>query len=321
MKYLLILIVITFSSCATISHKKTYILEIKSDIVSKVKVYDSIYDLPVNIIVKRSSEKLKLTHIFDSIKKEHNLNWKLNPSYIYGNVFSYFFTGYLIDLTNPRRFYYGKTIILNKNDSIKIIKTPIFNPVLEYGNQFVNHFTKAYPTKKGKFDITFSIPIASNFEMRPLNERIKKSFGFGISIGADYYYKKNKFVSLNLTAFADKFAPDGYFDDGAYERERIYSSNISLSDNFKINRFSLGYGLNFAKNTWEFSKLEEFETFNKSLYKSKTSYNLGLIFNGYYQIFEYFYVGLNYRPTVFQTYPTTIFKYNHVFGMDFQYRL
>ena len=113
------------------------------------------------------------------------------------------------------------------------------------------------------------------------------------------------YLSLNASAFADSFAPDGYFKKGSFERKKQYSSNISLSDNFKLKRFSLGYGMNFAKNSWDFSKFEENEFYSTSNYKSKVSYNLGFIFTGYYQVVKFFYIGLNYRPTILQTYPTT----------------
>ncbi len=318
-KISILLLLILLSSCASISLHETYKLEVKSDKVSKIKYQDSTYILPAEIEVYRSKQPLKLVYITDSVKRKIEVKRILHPNFIYGNILFYGY-GYPIDLLNPKRFYYGKTLIINPKDSVKVIREPLFDSPKQIGKNIANHLTKEYPTKKGKFDFTFSIPIASNFEMQPSNEGIKKSVGFGISVGTDYYYKKNKYLSLNLSGFADSFTPDGGAVDNTEDSEKLYSSNISLTDNFKIKRFSLGYGINFSKNSWDYEKHEKFETFTKSIYKTKVNYNLGFIFTSYYQLFKCFYVGLNYRPTILQTYPTNVFKYNHVFGLDCQFR-
>jgi hypothetical protein len=308
------LIPLLFFSCASSRLDETYKLEIKSDRISKVQYRDSIFNLPTKIEVFRSDKPLQLTYIIDTIKTKHIIKPKLNTNYTYGNLF--FCWGYLIDLRNSKRFYYGKTIIFNQNDSIKIINEPIIS--LPTGKDFLKQFTKEYLTQKGNFKFTLSIPTACNFEMRPLNESIKKSVGFGISVGLDYYYIKNKYLSLNLIAFVDNFSIGEYSKNKPIERQ--YSSNISLSDNFKIKRFSVGYGLNFSKNTWDLDKSQEFDTFTKFSYIKKVNYNFGFVITGYYQLLRFFYVGLNYRPTILQTYPTTNFKYQHVLSIDYQFR-
>jgi hypothetical protein len=314
----ILLIVLLFCSCASIRLDETYKLEIKSDKKSKVQYRDSTFNLPAEIEVYRSGKPIKLIFFTDSIKKEYNIKPLLHPNFIYGNIISP--SCYLIDMYNPKRFYYGKTIILNSKDSIKVIRESLFKSPILYGKDILNQLTKEYPTKKGKVDFTISIPIATNFEMRPLNEGIKKSVGFGISIGADYYYKKNKFLSLTLSALADKLKLTSYYDQPPYDNHRIFSQNISLTDNFKINRFSLGYGLNFSENGWQYVKSKELETFFETKYIKKYNYNLGFAFNGYYQVFKCFYVGLNYKPTIFQVYPTKKLLYQHVLGIDCQFR-
>ncbi len=308
-----------FFSCASIRLDETYKLEVKSDKVSKIKYQDSTYNLPTEIEVYRSKKPLKLVYMTDSIKKKIEVKRILHPNFIYGNILFYGY-GYPIDLLNPKRFYYGKTLIINPKDSVKVIREPLFDSPKQIGKNVLNHLTKEYPTKKDQFDFTFSFPIASNFEMRPLNEGTKKSVGFGISLGADYYYKKNKYLSLTFSAFADKLKLTSYYDDLPFDNERIFSQNISLTDNFKINRFSLGYGLNFSENGWQYVKSKEFESFYETKYIKKYNYNLGFTFNGYYQLFECFYVGLNYRPTIFQIYPTKKVLYQHVLGLDCQFK-
>ncbi len=317
-KFFLFIITVFLTSCASSRLDETYKLEIKSDNISKIKFRDSILDLPTEILVFRSEKPIKIVYITDSIKKEYNIKPILHPNFTIGNIISPSF--YLIDMYNSKRFYYGKTLIINPKDSIKVIKEPLFDSPKQIVKNIANHLTKVYTTKKGQFDFTFSVPIACNFEMRPLNEGIKKSIGFGISIGADYYYKKNKYLSLTFSAFADKLKLTSYYDNPPYDNERIFSQNISLTDNFKINRFSLGYGLNFSENGWQYVKSKEFESFYETKYLKKYNYNLGFVFTCYYQLFKCFYVGLNYRPTILQTYPTTVFKYNHVFGLDCQFR-
>lgn len=319
-RLLLFLISFFMFSCASIRLDETYKLAIKSDKVAKIKYQDSIYNLPAEIEVYRSKTPLKFIYIKDSTQKRIQVKRVLHPNFVYGNIPIYSF-GYFIDLMNSKRFYYGKTLIFDANDSIKMIREPLFDSPKVIGLQFVNHFKKVYPNKKGNFAVTISIPTACNFEMRPLDEKIKKSIGFGISIGADYYYKKNKFLTLNFAAFTDRFRfANAYYGEKNYEFEKLFSSNVSLTDNFIINRLTFGYGLNFSKNSWNYEKYEDLETFYSYTRKSKINYNLGFAFTSYYQLFKCFYVGLNYRPTILQTYPTTSFTYNHVFGLDYQFK-
>ena len=161
----------------------------------------------------------------------------------------FFVWGYLLDLEGSKRSCYGKTLIMNPHDSVKIIKEPLFKSTLIYYNHIRNQLTKEYPTRKGNFKFTFSIQPISYIEMRPINDETKKSEGFRISAELDDYYKKNKYLSLTASIFADylRFNLGGKYKFGNYELKKSYSSNISLSDNFKIKRFSLGYGLNFSK--------------------------------------------------------------------------
>lgn len=318
-KIFLYLTLIFLTSCASIRLDETYKLQVKSDKVSKIQYQDSTYNLPTEIEVYRSKKPLKLVYITDSVKKKVEVKRILHPNFIYGNILFYGY-GYPIDLLNSKRFYYGKTLIFNQKDSVKVIREPLFDSPKEIGKNILNHLIKEYPIKKGKFDFTISIPIATNFEMRPLNEGMKKSVGFGISIGADYYYKKNKFLSLTFSALSDKLKLTSYYDELPYDNQRIFSQNISLTDNFKINRFSLGYGLNFSENGWQYVKSKEFETLFETKYIKKYNYNLGFAFNGYYQVFKCFYVGMNYRPTIFQVFPTKKLLYQHVLGMDCQFR-
>ena len=311
------LFLIIFSSCATIRLDKTYKLNVESEEVSKIKYNDSIYNLPTKITVNRSKVPLILTYITDSVNKEITIKRKLHPNFIYGNLPTYFI-GYFIDLTNPKRFYYGNTIMLNVKDSVKVIREPLFGKNSKAKEENYNLLSKKFINKKGDFKILMSVPLAVNFEMKPENEGIKKSVGWGFTIGANYFYKENKFLSFNFTAITDRLILHHCCDTIPYQYEKSTSFNYSISDNFKINRFVLGYGLNFANNSYRFSKGEDFGTYRQITYKYRNNYNLGFVFTGYFEVFKYFSIGLAYRPTILQTYPSTKFLYQHTFGIDYQ---
>ena len=319
-KVLLVLVLFMFFSCATIRLDKTYKLEVKSDVASSIKFEDSIYVLPTNIEVYRSERPLKLTYIVDTTKTKVSVKPILHPNYNYGNLIT--ISGYLFDHLSEKRFYYGKTLILNPNIPAKLIEEPLFKSLKEYGNDFVNQFSKSYSTEKGDVHFNFSIPTACNFYMQPIGQGIKKSVGFGVAIGLDYCYKKNKYLSFELAGFVDHFRLFGksYEDDDDYIFERQSATHYSLTDNFKLKRFSIGYGIAYSENNWYQENVKQIDDYDVIASKIRYNRNLGFVFNGYFHIFKHFLVGVHYRPSILEVAPSTEFSYQHIFGVDYQFK-
>jgi hypothetical protein len=169
----------------------------------------------------------------------------------------------------------------------------------------------------------FSLPWVNNFYLQPHQETSKANTGFwGISAGLEYYYKEKKYLSLTGSAVMDFFIP---FPAAVYfsgEVENMYSVNTSLTDNFKFRRFTVGYGLNYSRNTWELVYHDRFDPPPPTREPvSKSSSIIGFTFDGYHQIGKRFYVGLIYRPTLLNIYPDVDFKYEHLISLDFKLKI
>lgn len=103
--------------------------------------------------------------------------------------------------------------------------------------------------KKGQIFLELSAPYMNGFYMQPRNEPAQGYFGFfGFSAGVSYYYKNHKYLKLGASAATDFLVPMPLpiTRDGAYESADIF--NFTLTDNQKFNRFTVGYGFNYAIN-------------------------------------------------------------------------
>ncbi len=283
-----------------------------------VEINDSIYNLPATVRIKRSKEDLTIKLLNDSLKKDYVVKASPNAMFLYGNLICYPILPimYGVDFTNQKRFYYGRTIFLYSQDTTKIIRPKILKTYYDYWH---NNFE----TNKGRINVVLSFPWINSFFLQPNSESPKSSIGFwGISTGLEYYYRKNKFVSLKGSAVMDFFLPFPAAVDFSGEVENMYSLYISLTDNYKFRRFTMGYGLNFSENTWELKYYDSFDPPPMTRDPvTKTSKSLGITLNGYHQVSRSFFVGLIYRPTLFNVYPNYDFKYEHLISMDFLWKI
>ncbi|WP_294821773.1 hypothetical protein [uncultured Flavobacterium sp.] len=311
-------VALCLTSCATIFNRKEYKLKVFSyDADIKAEINDSIYSLPAVVKVKRSKKDLKVTLITDSIRKGFTVKASPNAQLIYGNfLFSIGYPGaFAIDMTTQKRFTYGKRIRLDKDATDSIIEPPI----LKSWNDF---FDKEYTTPKNTWAFTVSIPYANQFYQQPRNENAKSGFGFfGIAAGLEYYYKNDRFAKISVAAPIDFDLPFPPPLDKFDSYEVMRASNFSFTNNHKLNRLSLGYGLNYTIHTWQVVNSDwEFPS-NDEEPRKKQSHSFGLTANTYFQFSDHWSVGLVYSPTFYNTFPESGFSYQHTISLDFQYRL
>lgn len=295
------------SSCSTLMNKPDHFVRFYSDVPdAKVLVKDSIYDLPANIRLPGSKDYLPVKLLNDNKEKDLAIKPALTNHFLLGNLLwiSGAPIGYLIDLTNEKRFYYGESVFLSSNSTDSIVKPITF-------------WRKKHPTEKGQINLNYSLPYVNSFYLRPQNETPKFNTGFwGTSIGLDYFYKDNKFVSLNASGVMDFFLPVIGAVDIFGEYELMSSAYFSLTDNYKLNRISLGYGLNYAWNKWSFQNNNYEDEPSTRMSTEKINQSLGVVLNGYYQFGKHFHTGLIYRPTFMQIKPDVKFKYEHLISLD-----
>ena len=314
------------TSCATIFTKKEYSIKLTSNKVNaRARINDSTYTLPAAVKVKRSKEDLRVTLISDTITKEYTILSVVNPQFVYGNLLflDVWPAAYITDLTNPKRFYYGKKAQLNDYDTITVINPSLFKWVNRY-------FSKRYPTHKGQVNFTASVPLGNLFYLQPRNEPVKNKGGFlGVSIGAEYFYKDNKFIRLSASFndgyFFPVLLPVEHFDERTdivddYE-ETTQSYNFTLTDNYSLQRFTLGYGLSYAIYKWQIINNDYKFPSTGPEPRIKYSHAFGLSFAGHYQLSRQFFAGVVYTPTFYNTFPAAGYKYQHTlsFGVMFKF--
>jgi hypothetical protein len=178
---------------------------------------------------------------------------------------------------------------------------------------------------KGDLWLDLSVPYVNNFYFNSENEEPKVSTGFwGLAAGIDYYHSENQFVSLKGFGAVDFFLPVPAaidYSGDEWEDEFIYSFIIAISNNHRINRFNLGYGLSFASNSWDndyYSNIPESPA-RDNIHRIHSAF--GLFFPVYYRITKFFNVGIIYRPTFFRPSMDDKFKYEHLLSLDCAFKL
>ena len=324
---ILVLLPLLLSSCATVINKKQQKLDVFADKKgAKATINDSTYTLPATVKVTRSKEDLKVTLITDSITKNYIVKASPNASFIYGNLMWMQASplAYLADFNSPKRFYYGHKIMLSDSDTVNVIV-----PRLARG--YINYFNKRYPTKKGQVNVTGGIPFANLFYFTPSNEELQNMSGFfGVTVGLEYFYKENKFLKLSGSYALDHEVPIPVGIDYDDAHQRVRAANITLTDNYKLNRFTVGYGLNYAMYTWQLinddypvALTPDSVTDSNDLRPpmEKNSHAFGLSLNTYHQITKGLFAGIIYNPTLLTTYPNTKWEYGHVVSLEIIYKI
>lgn len=310
------------TSCATTMLRKTYNLKILSDGSNDtVAIQNTRYPLPARVRVERSRQELHMILISDSLTRTYTVKAVLNPTFIYGNLGGVYFSlvGYIVDLTNSKRFSYGKKIYLHRLDTSAIIR-PRLGPFPILGR----YFNKTYLAEKGSINLLVSTPLVNTFYRKPPGESAKSATGFlGITVGMEYYYTPRRYLSINSGAAINFLAPvpAPVHREGVYED---FSSRwLGLTDNIVIKRFHLGYGLQYSWNTWQrsVSDISEFPITIPQDSRTRHSQALGVTVQAYHQISRFLLVGVVYRPTVLNIRPQTEFLYEHLISLDMAWKI
>jgi len=298
---------ILLGSCATIMNQpyknvKVYTTE-SSRIIYR---YDTIKTInnKANLWVERKKELLSIVTITDSITKtieikpRNSFMYWVNIPYTYG-------IGMLVDMNNPKRYSYPKRIYINSTESRS------------------NYYHFSQSDNKGEVHLHVSLPHINLFQLSPENEGVKINGGFwGLTIGVDYYYLKNQFFNVGISAVSDFFVPFPAAIDISGEYELMSSRYFSLSNNHRLGRFTFGYGLSYARNTWDFRYYNRFSPPLPTREPIKKSHNsFGLVLPTYFQLGEHFHLGVVYRPTFIRPNLTNKCKYEHLISVDFAWKI
>ena len=172
----------------------------------------------------------------------------------------------------------------------------------------------------GEIRLKFGLPSLNSFALNPQNETRKTQTGWdGFELGLEYQYHEKGFVSLeySINGAAEAFGLmdiEGEFDQFGHQ-------SLNLSQNNIIGRVTIGYGLTFAHNIWNYTRTLVPDSIppTRELVKRR-SQSLGFILNSYYRLGETAHVGLCYRPYFLKVVPENKFDYEHIISLDIMWR-
>ena len=168
----------------------------------------------------------------------------------------------------------------------------------------ISNFSIAQNTKmpaydKNDFRLGLKLPHINHLSLNPDKEFRDDKFGFnGYGIGFEYNYRKERYIETSISLVLTFELPFPAPVDREYNRI-LYSYYVSLTDNFVKNRFTFGYGINYAVNHRnEFYRnlfLEDISNSDDTYYSNR---DLGLTINAYYRIGKTLHLGIIYRPSL-----------------------
>lgn len=176
-------------------------------------------------------------------------------------------------------------------------------------------------SSKGRIFIHLSLPYLNSFHFSPVGEGVKNNAGFiGFSIGADYFYKANRYVHLSFSQVQDFFFPIVFVPRGD-EYESMTANVLSLTNNNRLKRFSVGYGLMFSRNRWEVRNISWDKNSSSRKPVSKDNNVMGLSLSAYYQLTRHFHVGFIYRPALIRLNHAPAVNYEHAISVDAAWKI
>ena len=339
----LIFLALSTVSCATIWSKKTQKVHVYSNVKEgRLITNDSvIHQLPATIEVKRDKKDLHLTLATEEYKETYTIASQINPVFTFGNLLTIpaFGAGYLIDLTNKKRFSYKKHIFLGKfdeetdqttrnaeeyiarhgitNDSVveTIYKREIQKTQNRQQKQIAYDdwsFKRFHPAK-GTFYFNILTPslymIGISSENPNLSRFKNKAGGMSLGVALDYFYADKQFITLEIAHRSNVFDPFYFLDRYSYDL-MVDKVNLSVMHSHRINRFNIGYGLSFDRVFYNYRVWKEhwipndlpYELYMSDDGKKQFSENyITLGFSGLlsYQWTQRLHIGVFYKPSVY----------------------
>ncbi|HEY9532939.1 MAG TPA: hypothetical protein VIQ77_00305 [Mucilaginibacter sp.] len=327
MKPTLYLITITFlfSSCATVWNRRrqqiVFYMQQPGVVIYQKDTVPTLHN-KANIRIERKNEIADVQIVEAGIQKSVKLYPHLSTAFWF-NLYPSLGLGMLVDMWTPKMWAYPSKIDVTNYDSAKFYHA--YQVSHDKGkNPLKSYLAYDPPHNKGELYVHVSLPDINYFSFSPEGEPRKENIGFiGISYGLDYYHSQNQFLSLNIAEIYNSIVPFPAPVDYFGLRQDLRSNFISLSNNYKIKRLSIGYGIAAARNNWHLSyRLGYTDSIPPSerLFADKTHYSFGLIFPVYFQVGKFFHTGLVYRPTFYRPNLPDKFKYEHTMSLDFAWK-
>jgi len=195
------------------------------------------------------------------------------------------------------RFTYGNYVLIDSLGNVRTYRSPKFF----HNSRLAEKLFKRH--EKCDFNLLITLPYASLFHLNPKNETTRNLAGFiGLGFGTEYFYRNNKSLQLRGDGIINSIIP--FFPTTLDKNEICFAFNVNLTDNFHIGRFQFGYGLNFARNGFDFLGYYEIAENGEDWIwiRGKRNINnmLGLALSTHYRFTNRFHLGVIYRPSFFE---------------------
>ena len=328
-------VIFTASSCVTVLSitgkiNTNYIVSITSDLPNtEVVVNENRYELPARVEVTRSGKNLDFKILQnDSVINDTILSPRLSNVFWFANLYWLYLApvAWLVDSRNDNSFTYGRFIHIDSLGNTHRLNSA-------FSNKFAEIYFRGQ-NQQGSFNLQIALPHVNFYHLKPRNETPRNMWGFfGLGLGAEYFYRNNRSLQLRGDVMLDFPIPVPvpiHFHDlyGYPPREASFALNVSLTENFHINRFRLGYGLNFARNGWIQHghyetppwELEEDEESVRIPFRRKGNNMLGLALSTHYRFTNSFYLGVIYRPSFWELSRNRL-MYEHTISVDFMWKI
>lgn len=294
------------TSCASLLNQPYRAITVHTD--RPAKVTGPLHTLPTvnnaaTLAVPRSREPVTIRVESDSGQREVKVR-PFNSFGWYANILFNYGLGMLVDRHNPRRYSYPRHVYLAASDTAR------------------EYYRYTPLARKGMFLGHLSLPHINSFYLRPRGEKSQANVGFwGLSVGADYYYREGRSVGVRGSAVADFFVPFPAAVDISGEYEMMSSAYVAAAHSHHLGRVVLGYGLCFASNTWDLRYYDRFSPPPPTRDPvKKTSTALGFYFPAHYRLGRHFFGGIIYRPTIVSFAGDSRFGYEHLLSIDFGWK-
>lgn len=302
-RILFVLLIPVFTGCATLINRRTQQVAVYSDVDSarvQLNKRPDYFYTPAIVTLKRSDDPVLLTVEKDSLKKVFWLESHPSAAFWLGNIINMGgFSGFLIDLTNDKRFAYPRENFLSLSGSRHFITEgakPANQDNWDY-QRIVKQRRWEAPVKQ-QLNLKLAIPEGNLFYLNKGHGYGNTSGFLGLSVGAEYYldskHSLNSDVGVMLDFMIPFPAPIDYWGD----HEQTVAYYWDLQYGWDLNAYHLDAGVQLNQTQYyEIDYLDE-EWLDDYTEYDVTQTNWGLAFSAYRKLTDNFLLGVNYYPSV-----------------------
>ncbi len=234
MFFVFALIVLLFSSCASVfngPYKKVNVHTERAATVIYNEGSVETVDHVASFEVKRKKDTMQFSVLQDSSMRTYTVNKKHSFAF-WSNIPLKFGLGMLVDLTNPKRFTYPSHIYLDSSNTKK------------------GYYAFEKNQLKGRWEFQVEMPFFNLFHRKdPYGYKDLQEGFFGVGLGLNYFYRKNTYLNFSAQSFLlSNYPLPPPFIVFEQKSEKEFSYQFTLSNNHRIQRFHLGYGLSYVFN-------------------------------------------------------------------------